>query len=72
MKPGMTLIKLEPMNNLLYPPVTVGNSAVMAMLSSRWMLAGVAAASFLGFLNYGVHEGCTEVKIPCTHPTIVM
>jgi hypothetical protein len=52
MKPGMTLFKLEPVNNLLYPPVTVGNSAVMAMLSSRWMLAGGAAvAAFLGFLK---------------------
>ena len=45
MKPGTTLVKLEPMNNILYPPV--GNSAVMAMLSSRWM----PAAAFLGFLN---------------------
>jgi len=44
----------------------------MAMLSSRWMLDGGAAASFPGFLNYGVHEGCREVKIPCTHPVIVM
>ena len=26
MKPGMTLIKLEPMNNLLYPPVSVSLS----------------------------------------------
>jgi hypothetical protein len=47
MKPGTALIKLEPMNNLLYPPVTVGNSAVMAMLACRWMLAGAAAAAFL-------------------------
>jgi len=53
MKPGTTLTKLEPVNNLLYPPVAVGNSAVMAMLSSRWMLAGAAAAAaFLGFLNH--------------------
>ena len=44
------------MNNLLYPPVTVGNSAVMAMLSSRWMLAGVVAAAvaFLGSLFHMV------------------
>jgi len=48
MKAGMTLTKMEPMNNLLYPPVTVGSSAVMAMLSIRWM---PAAAAFLGFLN---------------------
>ena len=49
MKPGMTLTKLEPVNNLLYPPVTVGNAAVMAMLSIRCMPAAVAA--FLGFLK---------------------
>jgi hypothetical protein len=49
MKPGMSLTKLEPVNNLLYPPVAVGNSAVMAMLSSRWMPA--TAAAFLGFLK---------------------
>jgi len=48
MKPGMTLTKLEPVNNLLYPPVTVGNSAVMAMLSIRCM---PAAAAILGFLK---------------------
>ena len=52
MKPGTTLTKLEPVNNLLYPPVAVGNSAVMAMLSSRWMPATAAAAAFLGFLNH--------------------
>jgi ABC-type siderophore export system fused ATPase/permease subunit len=50
LKPGMILTKLEPVNYLLYPPVTVGSSAVMAMLSSRWMLVCVAA-TFLGFLN---------------------
>jgi len=49
MKPGTTLTKLKPVNNLLYQPVTVGSSAVMAMLSIRWMPA--AAAVFLGFLN---------------------
>jgi 16S rRNA C1402 (ribose-2'-O) methylase RsmI len=49
MKPGMTLIKLEPVNNLLYQPVTVGSSAVIAMLSVRWMPA--TAAVFLGFLD---------------------
>ena len=55
MKPGITLAKLEPMNNLLYPPVTVGNSAVMGMLSIRWMFSGVtAAAAFVGFLNHMV------------------
>jgi len=48
MRPGTTLTMLEPVHNLLYPPVTVVNSTVMAMLSSRWMLAG---AAFLGFLN---------------------
>jgi hypothetical protein len=54
MKPGMALTKLEPVNNFLYPPVTVGSSAVMAMLSIRWMpaaAAAAAAAAFLGFLN---------------------
>lgn len=51
MKPGTTLTKLEPVSNLLYPPVTVGSSAVMAMLSIRWMPAAAAAAVFLGFLN---------------------
>ena len=39
MKPGIALTKLEPVNYLLYPPVTVGSSAVMAMLSVGWILA---------------------------------
>jgi len=51
MKPGTTLTKLEPVSNLLYQPVTVGSSAIMAMLSVRWMPAAAAAAAFLGFLS---------------------
>ena len=72
MKPGMSLTKLEPVNNLLHPPVTVGISAVMAVLACIWMLASAAVAAFLCFLDYREHEGCTQVKMPCTNLAIVM